>query len=77
MPREKRTDWSNMMNFLIDFFQQSPGRLDPGQKVLLVAVVLGCVVLIVHLVRHLLHLERRLQSIDSQLLNLSKESGAS
>ena len=64
------------MNFLIDFLQQSPGQLGPGQKVIFVAVLLGCAGLVVYLVRHLLHLERRLQSIDSQLSNLGEHSGA-
>ncbi len=65
------------MNLVFGILQGSPGRLNSGPRVLLVVALLGCAGLILYLVRNLLHLDRRLQAVDSQLSELTKGSGAS
>ena len=64
------------MNFLSEILQQVPSGTDAGKTLLLAAVLLGCLGLLGCLVRHLLRLEPRLQSSDSQLLRTRGESEA-
>ncbi len=62
------------MNFVLEIFQKGLDQLDPGQKVFLAAVLLGCAALVAYSVLRILHYSRRLQSIDSQLVKLGNGS---
>lgn len=62
------------MNFVLDIFQRDFGQLDPSQKVFLVAVILGCAVLVGHSICRLLRYSRKLESVDSQLSKLNNGS---
>jgi len=60
------------MNYLLEVLQKSPSELEPGQKWLLVLVILCAVVIAACSARRLVHSERRLQAVDSELSRLTK-----